>query len=1088
MRRTIRRCLPLFVFALLAPLVAVAQDGTVEGTVIDGDTDATLPGVQVFIPDLNLGAVTDVRGQYTIASVPAGTHIVEARFVGYRTATQEVTLSAGETVVLDFALRESAINLDEVVVTGTGGPVEKRTLGNTIATIDAASLENAPIQSFSDLLQGREPGMIVMPSGGLTGEGTRIRIRGSASLSQSNEPLVYIDGVRADNGGGFGGGYVSAGGGGSPSRLDDIPPEAIARVEVLKGAAAATLFGTEASNGVIQIFTKRGTSGAPQFTFGSRLTAIRYPDVYPDQVGFARTSEQADNIASVLGKNVNRYQIVRENFAKELVGTGFAQEYSGMVRGGGDTDLGGVTYFVSGRFIGEDGPFSGNPSIMPEGATTLANDALQRAQGLMNVEILPNDDIRLRVTAGYTDTDFETVQSNNNIYGTISLAQFSKPEFVTANNRTGTTAFASVAESVQQTTEQEARHFNGSFNFNYRPVEMMTLDAIFGVDYTNTYSTEFRPYGWNIDGVATDEIQGAKRYASNNTLQLTLDVKAKLQNELASRFVSDLTVGTQGFITRNVLESGQGISLPGPGFEITSAAANQNIIETFTEVVNAGVFAQEQVGYDNFVFLTLGARYDANSAFGSEFNGIFYPKAAVSFIPSDAPFWGGPIGPITSLRFRAALGQAGLQPGAFDALTTYEALNSVTGAGVAPNNLGNPDLKPEISTEWELGTEIGLFEDRTALEATYWNRTVSDALVDRQFPPSGGFRDPQIVNIGELKGQGVELNLRTLILDRKDVSVDVFANASYLWEQVTDLGGAPPIKVGGSYPRYRNYLVEGYAPGTHFGVQLQDTPEGTLPVDLNEDGQPDTEDFLVSYLGSLTPDDLQGGGPFYAGALPADPSSVLIATNPDSPTGTATDFFLGKPAPDWQGAFGVDIGFLQHFELSTLFEYKFGNYYVNNLTDAFRQANAVIGRNLPESAVVERDYITGGVDANGNPQNSGEVRVEALKTWLNELLALAPFSGLNTIKPADYLRWRELSLTYNVPVEFVERFGARRLSLTLSGRNLALFTRYDGVDPELNAIGRGGGADALAENFLSGVEAFGFPLPRRVAFSLRLGF
>ena len=1117
MIRRIRSVSALFVFLLIAPIAAFAQNGVIEGTVIDGDTDDSLPGVQVFIPDLNQGTVTDIEGSYTIPDVPVGTYEVQARFVGFRTATREVTVNSGETATLDFTLTPSSIDLDEVVVTGTGGPVEKRKLGNSIATIDAASLENAPIQSFSDLLQGREPGMIAMPSGGLTGEGTRIRIRGSASLSQSNEPLIYIDGVRANNGGGFNrDSYVSAGGGGSPSRLDDIPPEAIARVEVLKGASAATLFGTEASNGVIQVFTKRGTAGPPQFTFSSRLTAIRFPDAYPNQAGFARTDEQAENVREVLGKDINRFQLVEENFPNQLVGTGFAQEYSGLIRGGGDTDIGGVTYFVTGRYMGEDGPFTGDPGIMPQGASTLANDAIQRASGLMNIEVLPNDKTRLRVTAGYSDIDFETVQTNNNIYGTISLAQFSKPEFVTENNETGTTAFATVAESVQQTTTQQARHFNGSLNANYRPTDPLTLDAVFGVDFTNTSSSEFRPFNWNVDGVATDETQGAKRYATNSTLEITLDTKVKLQNELSDLFESDLTVGAQGFVTRSLLESGQGVALPGPGFEITSAAANQNIIETFTEVVNAGVFAQEQVGYNDFVFLTLGARYDANSAFGSEFSGVFYPKAALSFIPSDAPFWPGSVGPLSSIQIRAALGQAGLQPGAFDALTTYEALNSALGAGVAPLNLGNPNLEPEISTELEVGTELGLFDDRAALEMTYWNRTVDQALVDRQFPPSGGFREAQIVNIGQLKGQGVEIATRALVLNKENISVDVFANASYLWEQITDLGDAPPLKVGGSYPRYRNYLVEGFAPGTHFGVQLADpnnadtwvregwtdengnnlydSSQEYMPLDFNEDGLPDTRDQVRDFLSDKLPEDLQGGGPFYAANLPSDLATVLVAHNVDadgnilSPTGTATDFFLGKPMPDWQGSFGVDLGFLRNFELSTLFEYKTGNFYVNNLTDAFRQSNTVIGRNLPEVARVERDYITGGVDSEGNPQNFTEVRMRALESWLNENLALAPFSGLNTIKKADYLRWRELSLTYNVPTQLVESFGARRLSFTLSGRNLALFTKYDGVDPELNAVGRGGGDTQLEENFLSGVEAFGFPLPRRVSFSLRLGF
>jgi TonB-linked SusC/RagA family outer membrane protein len=1099
MRQPIRHLLTLFAFSLFLPLVAAAQTGTIEGTVIDGDTDDSLPGVQVFIPDLNAGTVTDINGAYTIPSVPAGTYEVEARFVGFRTVTQEVEVSSGETATADFTLTPSSIDLDEVVVTGTGGPVEKRKLGNTISTISTADLENAPIQSFSDLIQGREPGVAALPSGGLTGEGTRIRIRGSASLSQSNEPLIYIDGIRSSNGGGFGaaaGGFVDAGGGGAPSRLDDIPPEAIARVEVLKGAAAATLFGTEASNGVIQVFTKRGTSGPPQFTFTSKQTAIRYPNVYPNNAGFAQSADEVENISEVLSRDVTVNEVFEENFTEDLLGTGFAQEYSGSVRGGGDTELGGVTYFISGRFLTEDGPFTGNPGIMPEGASTLANDEVTRATGLANIEILPSDKLRLRVTTGYFTTNFETLQTNNNIYGTISLAQFSKPELVAPDNETGTIAFATVAESVQQETSQNSRHFNGSFNLNYSPLEWMTLDGIFGLDFVSTTSEELRPFGWNVDGFAGAETDGAKRFTTINGLEYTVDAKAKAVNQISELFESDLTVGVQGFISQSTLESGEGVGFPGPGFEISSAAAQQSLFESFSEVVNAGVFAQEQVGYNDFLFVTVGARYDVNSAFGSDFSGVFYPKVSASIIPSDAPFWNGPIGPLSSVRFRAALGQSGLQPGAFDALTTFESLNAPSGAGIVPSNLGNPSLKPEISTEWELGTEIGLFEDRSALEVTYWDRTVSDALVARQFPVSGGFRATQLVNIGELKGRGVEISARALVVNNDNISLDVFANGSYLWEQVTDLGGAPPIKVGGSYTRYRNYLTEGYAPGSHFGVRLQDVPEGSLPVDLDGDGSADTRQEVVSFL--------DGDGGEEGFSLPQSTRQVLLAqraagaceggANANCPTGIDTEFFLGKPTPDWQGAFGFDLDFLDNFTLGTLFEYKAGNFYINNLTDAFRQANPSIGRNLPESARAERDYITGGVDAQGNPQNSGEVRTQALETWLNELLALEPFAGLNTIKQADFVRWRELSLTYNVPTQFVERFGGRRLSFTISGRNLALWTKYDGVDPELNAVGRGGGNESsqslsqLSNNFLDGVEAFGFPIPRRIGFQVRLGF
>ena len=1066
-----RWILPVFTLLMLGlPLQALAQ-GTIKGTVIDAATQEALIGAQVVLPVLNTGAVTNFDGEYEIPGVPAGDYTVEIRYIGYRTTSQTITVTSGETATLNVSLSESAINLDEVVVTGAGGPVEKRKLGNSIATIDASALETAPIQTFSDVLQGREPGLVGLPSGGQTGEGTRIRIRGSASLSQSNEPIVYIDGVRANNGGG-----LTFNGGGSPSRLDDINPEAIERVEILKGAAAATLYGSEASNGVIQIFTKRGAIGPPRFTFQTTQQAVAYPSAYDANVGFARTQAQADTMAQWLGTSGLRpYQLVERDFMEDLYETGYGQIYSASVSGGAP----GITYFASARWQDEDGPFGGNDRRYPSGVSTLVEDIVNRAQATASLNIFPTENLQFRVTSNYTDSYLQTMDSNNNIYGVPSLAQFSKPELVRFNNETGTVAFATVNESMQQVLEQNVRRFVGSVGANYRPLDMLTLDATFGVDFTSQKDTDVRGFGWNIDGFSGSEVDGSRDYRNTNTVELTFDVKGTLSNQITNKIESTFLFGSQGFITKEDVLDGGGINFPGPGFNVTGAAEIEDVFEFFEEIVNVGVFFQEQVGFNNFFYLTFGGRLDANSAFGSDFSTIFYPKISASFIPSDAPFWR-PIGPISSLRFRAALGQSGLQPGAFDALTTYGSFSSSLGPGISPDNLGNPNLQPEISTEWELGLETGLFQDRLAVEATYWDRTVQDALVTRQFPTSGGFRATQLDNIGELKGKGLELSVNALLLNTAETSVNVFANGAYLWEQVSDMGGAPPIKVGGSYPRYRNYLVEGYSPGTNFGAKLQDVPAGSVPVDLNGDGSPDTEAELLALLGALTPDDA---------TLPSTTSLVLLADNPNPAEGLSGNLthVLGKPTPDWAGSFGGSVKFLRNFTISTLFEYKFGNYYVNNLTGAFRQAHPAIGRNTPSSASVELDYITGGTDANGTPQNSGEVRLDALKRWLNGELALSPFSGLNTIKKADFLRWRELSLTYNVPRSFAQRMRLRNLSFTVAGRNLALWTKYDGVDPELNAVGRGGGND-LDQNFLDGVEAFGFAIPRRIIFTMRLGF
>ncbi len=257
-------------------------------------------------------------------------------------------------------------------------------------------------------------------------------------------------------------------------------------------------------------------------------------------------------------------------------------------------------------------------------------------------------------------------------------------------------------------------------------------------------------------------------------------------------------------------------------------------------------------------------------------------------------------------------------------------------------------------------------------------------------------------------------------------------------------------------------------------------PEGSLPVGYTGDGKPDTEGELLNLLGDLQPDEAQ---------LPNTTALVLLQPNPAPARGLTGNLshFLGKPAPDWAGSLGGSVTLVRHFTLRTLFEYRAGHFHVNNFTGAFRQANPSIGRNTPRSAQVELDYITGGTDQQGHPQNDASVRLNALKSWLSDELALSPFSGLNAIKPADFVRWRQVSLTYAVSRAFARRVRLRSLAITVAGRNLALWTRYDGVDPELNAVGRGAG-DALEQNFLDGVEAFGFPIPRRFQFTMRLGF
>ena len=1066
--------LAVLVAVLFVPLTVQAQTGAIEGQVFEARNGQPLPGVSVVIPSLNTGAATDVNGQYEIPSVPVGEYEVRVSFVGYKTQSQIAQVAADEVVVLNFEMETDALGLDEVVVTGTGGAVEKKRLGNTISTVNTEDLQNSPIANVSELMQGREPGVQGIAGSGMAGQGSKIRIRGSSSLSQSNEPVVYIDGIRSNNGGGFAG-LVGTGGSGTPSRLDDINPEAIERIEILKGAAAATLFGSEASNGVIQIFTKRGgVSQAPSFTLGIEQGITRAPERrFTNQTNFVQTQDQVDVLSQVTGEEVRLFEMRSHNAITDMFETGRLQTYSASVSGGSEV----ITYYASGRFTAEDGPLK-----VPDGLTGLVSDDVLRGQGTVNIGIFPTETSRIRVTALYSEVDFSTHQNSNNIFGTLAVASGSQPNRVTKQSEYGGILFASLEETMQQTVDQETQRFSGSVNANINPIEFLSLDATFGVDFTSTFGEEVNPFGWNVDGVVGSNTEGRRAIADTRNLELTLDTKALLDNEIGDNITSSLTVGSQGFITRRTTASVAGVAFPGPGFNIVNAGSQFDREETFREIVQIGLFAQEQVGFNNYIFATAGVRLDANSAFGSDFSTVTYPKVSLSVVPSDAAFWAGPVGPLSSLRLRAAVGQSGLQPGAFDALTTFGPLAAPGRAGIVPDNLGNDDLQPEIATEWEVGTEMGLFADRLAVEATYWDRTVSDALVARQFPPTGGFRGSQLINVGETKGRGGELGVNVSAYNSQTLSVDVFANASYLWEQVTDLGDAPPIKAAGSYPRVRNFVTEGFAPGTHFGAALMDVPEGFLPVDIvnGGDGEPDSKEALVAYLSGLTPENAR---------LPENTTQVLLSQDGNPDLAAPLNHYLGKPWPDWSGSFGVDVSFLD-FSLSTMFEYKAGNYFVNNLDGAFRKRNTAIGRNTPLAAETTRNYWTGGLDESLTPQNSGQVRLQALETWLNDLLGLAPFSGLNHIERADHIRWRELSLSYDVPTRFVTGFGAENVTLSLAGRNLYLWTTagYTGQDPETNTFGRGASTDQFDNNFREGIEAWNVPLPRRVTFKLRATF
>jgi TonB-dependent starch-binding outer membrane protein SusC len=466
---------------------------------------------------------------------------------------------------------------------------------------------------------------------------------------------------------------------------------------------------------------------------------------------------------------------------------------------------------------------------------------------------------------------------------------------------------------------------------------------------------------------------------------------------------------------------------------------------------------------------------------------VFYPKLSLSVVPSDMSRWSQPLG-INTLRLRFAVGQSGRQPGSFDKFTTFAPLRAEAGAGLAPSQLGNQDLKPEIATEYEGGFEVGLHNDRIGLNATAWHREVKDLLIDQQFAVSGGFRRTQIANIGNMTGYGFEFGARAFAISRPTFGMELFANAAYLSQKISSLGnGVTQIKVDPGYIRHLVYLKVGDPLGSLYVPRLAqacpnggNTPAnnsagkpiacfgpGQVPISLNGNGRAATDAELLAYLAQ--PRDLRTG-------------AVQTALQPlladYDGTGKLLEQRIGDIIPDWTGSFGTNMTLSKNWRVMGLMEYRTG-YMLANLTDAFRSSqHATIGSNTKEYQVVEA--------ALNNPSSTPEQRLAAAKEYITNYRHLLE-PGLNEVQDGDFLRLREVALTYNAPAAMAAKIGFGSMSITAAGRNLLLFTKYGGADPELSYAGRQPGGGTLA-NFRDASEAFGLPVPRRFSLMVNLGF
>ncbi|MFO0270138.1 MAG: TonB-dependent receptor plug domain-containing protein, partial [Gemmatimonadota bacterium] len=582
---------------------------------------------------------------------------------------------------------------------------------------------------------------------------------------------------------------------------------------------------------------------------------------------------------------------------------------------------------------------------------------------------------------------------------------------------------------------------------------------------------------------------------------LTFDAKAAWNRNFTSAISSAFTAGVQVFNTEGVVTSNSATDFPGPGIEIVGGGGlNRDIGESRLLQVTGGYYAQEQVGLNDWIFATVGGRYDFSSAFGANAGGIFMPKVSLSIVPSDRRNWRSTT--LSTFRIRAAVGEAGRQPGAFDRFTTFGPLASELGAGLVPGQLGNQNLKPEISREYEAGFEAGLFNNRAGFDFSWWRRETRDALVAQQFAFSGGFRNQQLANLGQLTAAGVEIGLKGTPIQKPGMELNLFANAAFLTQKVSSLGGVPPIKVG--YVRYRGFIKNadplgslytfrtapacpsGSATNARGNAMTCYNPSGAdpqLPINLNglrnSNGTlvPATRSQMLAFLAN--PIDLRVGATRAALA-------PLVADYEGN--GTLSEQRVGDIFPDWTGTFGGSLTLGKQWRINTNFEFRQG-YLIQNLTDGFRLSfHPSIGSNRAEWSRIESTLL--------NPASTAEQRLDAALRFVQNHQRLTPYDGYNMMQSGDFARWRELSVTWTAPERLASKLSARSLAVTFAGRNLLLFTRYPGQDPEINAVGRGAVANptqlsnlsaSIDQNFFDSIDAFGLPVARRFAITVNWG-
>ncbi len=1020
---------------LLTPGLALGQDAVVTGTVTSTEGE-TLPGANVFIEELRIGAATDVEGVYSI-EIPGdeiGQQVtLTAQFIGYAPSSQMITLSEG-TSTYDFALEPDLFDLEEVVVTGVVGETAQKKLAFSVGTVGEDELEKVPAVNISTALEGKVAGVRVNTRGGLPGEAASISLRGVTSIAGGQEPLIIVDGVILEG------------------SLADINAQDIQSIEVVKGAAAASLYGSKAANGVIQIFTKDGSglaAGQIQVTvrneygrsfLGDQLPlATHHPYSVNDQGEFL--DEDGNPIEFGAGRvfadtlyhwAINDYAVVRDHQRAIFEPGTF---YTNYISVGGNTENG--NYYVSFSNTQKEGIIFGQKGY-----------GRQNVRVNLDQDILPDLELSVSTLFGTSDND-RVSQGPGSPFFSLLFAEPDAPLY--RDNPNGQPYYLAALRYANEPNPlyalafndrlQERARFLGNARLTYSPIYWFTLEGNFGIDRQNETYENYFPKGYlQIDGTAPENVSptaGSLYKDTFNERALNTSLTASFNQQfgpLESRLSLSYLYEESQYEYFEAEGNDFGIGgLP----NLDAIVGDESVGSYISDIRSENFFAILGLDlYDTYIVDFL-VRRDGSSLFGPEERWHTYFRTSGAYrISEDIDLPG-----INELKVRASYGTAGLRPDFADQYETY----SLVGGIPTKSTLGNRALEPALSKEQSYGIDI-TFLDRFSGSFTYAHTDTEGQILSAPLPaPSGGFPS-QIQNVGTLTSTAYEASLGAVLMQRDDFLWRANAVFSKTSNVVSELD-RPAFFIG---PDFQNaevfYVAEDEPLGVIYGIQW-----ATSFDQLSDDANPDNyvinnDGYVVNrYFTTASDEQMLAAGTIHEAPVAVNGGAAVPIGN------VIPDFTMGFTSTvNWKG-----------FQVYGLIDWKQGG-------DVYNQTRQWIFR----------EYRSGIMDQTGVPE--GE------RHSVEYYLAFYDANSANSffIEDGSFVKLKELSVRYTFDNDLLGRFGVGGLlesaSVAVIGRNLLTFTDYTGYDPEVAGID----GDASIFKF----DGYGYPNFRTFTGSLEFVF